>query len=94
MDQLENKNNPITAVETKSYADIVKKVQFENTQQYRAKNVVVFGNHTRYPRRRCSSSEETTRGLENSDSRKYTNKENCKEKRERSSIIEDRTGFS
>ena len=43
MDQLKNENSPITAVETKSYAEIVKKVQTENTQQqYRAKNVVVL----------------------------------------------------
>ena len=44
MDQLKNENNPITAVETKSYAEIVNKVQSENTQQqYRAKNLVVLG---------------------------------------------------
>ena len=42
MDQLKNENKPITAVETKSYAETIKK-QSENTQQqYRAKNVVVL----------------------------------------------------
>ena len=44
MDQLKNENNPITAVKTKSYEEIVKKVQSENTQQQnRAKNRVVLG---------------------------------------------------